>query len=64
MQKRHLVSHAEAEQLLRRAGYSDERIEDVLGKLPDPIDSERDAEALFRLGVSLGGLMDRMGGSP
>jgi hypothetical protein len=62
-QTRH-VSHAEAERILRSAGYSSEQIEDVLRDVPDPIDSERDAEALFRHGISVGGLMDRMGGSP
>ena len=64
MQNRRLFSHDEAERTLRRAGYSDEQIADVLRDLPDPIDTERDAEALLRHGVSVGGLMDRMGGSP
>jgi hypothetical protein len=41
-----------------------QQIEDVLRDVPDPIDSERDAEALFQHGISVGGLMDRMGGSP
>jgi hypothetical protein len=59
-----LISHAEAEQILRRAGYSREGIDDVLRHVPDPIDVGRDAEALFKLGVSVGSLMDRMGGSP
>lgn len=64
MEKSDLVSHADAKQILRRAGYSPEQIEDVLRHLPDPIDLERDAEALFKLGVSRGALIDRMGGSP
>jgi hypothetical protein len=64
VEKRRLVSHAEAEKILRRAGYSHERIEDVLRHLPDPIDTERDGEALFKHGISAGSLMDRMGGSP
>jgi hypothetical protein len=59
-----LVSHAEAERIWRRAGYSQEQIKDVLRDIPDPIDTERDAEALFKLGVSVGALVDRMGGSP
>ena len=59
-----MVSHAEAEPILRRAGYSQERIEDVLSDFPDPIDTERDGEALFKLGISADRLMDRMGGSP
>jgi hypothetical protein len=64
MQKSHLVSHAEATQVLRRAGYPQERIDDVLRHLPDPIDTERDAAACFKLGLSVDSLVDRMGGSP
>ena len=64
MARKQLLSHAEAEATLRRAGYSTERIRDILGRFPDPIDIERDAEALFKLGVSRGYLSDRMGGSP
>jgi hypothetical protein len=64
MQKSYLVSHAEAEQVLRRAGYPQERIDDMLRQLPDPIDTERDAAACFNLGLSVGTLVDRMGGSP
>jgi hypothetical protein len=64
MERRRLVSHAEAEQVLRRAGLSEERIDEVLGQLPDPIDTERDADALFKHGLTAERLMDRMGGSP
>ena len=64
MQNRHLVSHAEAAEMWRRAGYSPEQISNVLRDLPDPIDSERDAETLFKLGVSVGTIMDRLGSSP
>jgi hypothetical protein len=59
-----LRSHAEVERYFRKAGYSQEQIEDLLRHLPDPIDTERDAEALFKLGVGVGALVDRMGGSP
>lgn len=58
------ISHAEAEQTLRRAGYSPKQIEDVLRETPDPIDPERDSETLFKHGITQGTLMDRMGGSP
>jgi hypothetical protein len=64
MEKWQLISHAEAAAILRRAGHSQEEIEESLRHLPDPIDTERDAEALFKLGASRGTLMDRMGGSP
>jgi hypothetical protein len=64
VEKRQLISHAEAKRLLLRAGYSRERIEELLRHLPDPIDADRDADVLFKLGLSRGSLMDRMGGSP
>ena len=64
MEKRQLISHAEAKQILRRVGYPQERIDDVLRQLPDPIDTARDAEAVFKLGVSRDTLMDRLGSSP
>jgi hypothetical protein len=64
MARKQLLSHAEAEAILRRAGYSTERIREILGRFPDPIDPERDGEALFRLGISRGILADRMGSSP
>jgi hypothetical protein len=64
MEKRLIFSHAEAEQILRRAGFHQEQIDDVLGDLPDPIDIERDGDALVKHGVSREQLMDRLGGSP
>jgi hypothetical protein len=64
VEKRHLFSHAEVEKVLRRAGYSQERIEEVLHDLPDPLDVERDGDALLKHGLSGESLMDRMGGSP
>jgi hypothetical protein len=59
-----LISHAEAAQVLRHAGYSQDRIREMLRDLPDPIDPERDGVALFKLGLSADQLMDRMGGRP
>jgi hypothetical protein len=59
-----LYSHAEAEDALRRAGYSQELIEDVLRDVPDPIDADRDAEAFLKHGLTVDALTDRMGGSP
>jgi hypothetical protein len=50
--------------VLRRAGYSDEFIRELLSQLPDPMDVQRDQEILMRYGVSPERLMDRLGGSP
>lgn len=57
-------SHEEAAHVLRRAGYSDEFIREVLSQLPDPIDLRRDGPILARYGLSPERLMDRLGGSP
>jgi hypothetical protein len=57
-------THEEFARALRRAGYSDEFISDVLSQLPDPIDLQRDQQILARHGLSPERLMDRMGGSP
>lgn len=57
-------SHEEAARVLRRAGYSDEFIHEVLQQLPDPLDLERDGQILGRYGLSPELLRDRMGGSP
>jgi hypothetical protein len=58
------VPHAAAERMLRRAGYSDQQIKGLLRKLPDPIDTERDGEVLFKHGISAGKLIERMGAGP
>jgi hypothetical protein len=57
-------SHEEAARVLRRAGYSDEFISEVLRELPDPIDLQRDQHILARYGLNPERLMDRMGGGP
>jgi hypothetical protein len=59
-----LRSHEEFERVMRRAGYSDEVIQEVLGQLPDPIDLERDRQVLARYNLGPEQLMDRLGGSP
>ena len=62
--KWHAVTHADAIQVLHRAGYSAETIEEVLRDLPDPIDTERDLATLAERGVTGDSLSDRLGGSP
>lgn len=59
-----MLSHAEAKEILRRAGFHQEHIDDVLRDLPDPIDIELDADALVKHPVSREQLIDRIGGSP
>jgi hypothetical protein len=59
-----LRSQEEFARALRRAGYSDEFISEVLSQLPDPVDLQRDQQILARYGLSPERLMDRMGGGP
>jgi hypothetical protein len=64
VEEKRLISHAEVERVLLRAGYSQEQIDDVLQRFGDPMD-EGDCEAIEgELGISVSALMDRMGGSP
>jgi hypothetical protein len=64
MEQPGLVSRAEIDRVLRRAGIPPKQIEEALRRLPDPLD-ERDCAALERqFGISRESLMDRMGGSP
>jgi hypothetical protein len=64
MERRRFVSHAEAKRMLRRAGYTERQIKDVLRDIADPIDTERDGDELLKRGISAGEMMDRMGASP
>jgi len=50
--------------ILRRAGYSEEAINDLTAELGDPIDLDRDRRILDRLGLTRDRLMSIMGASP
>jgi hypothetical protein len=50
--------------VLRRAGVSEQTVEALDAELDDPVDVNRDADVFFRHGITLGQLIDRMGGSP
>jgi hypothetical protein len=58
------LSKAEATKVLRRVGFSDEKIGQVLGELDDPIDIDRDVAVLEKYGITRDVLVDLMGGSP
>jgi hypothetical protein len=62
--QRRISSHAEFCKVLRRAGYPTPHVQSVLRDLADPIDFDRDGEALLSMGISLDRLIDAMGGSP
>ena len=59
-----LRSHEHFTRVLRRAGYSDQFINDVLSQLADPINLRRDQQILAHYRLSSERLMDRLGGSP
>lgn len=59
-----LRRHEEVTRVMRRAGYSDEFIRELLSQLPDPVDLQRDQQILGRYRLSSERLMDRLGGSP
>jgi CBS-domain-containing membrane protein len=58
------ISKAEATSVLRRVGFSQEKIAEFLSELEDPIDIDRDATVLEKHGISRDMLVDLMGGSP
>jgi|SoiMethySBSTD1v2_1073268.scaffolds.fasta_scaffold960514_2 hypothetical protein len=62
--ERDLKSKAEVFAVLRRAGVSEQTIQELDARLPDPIDARRDAAVLLRYGITLDTMIDRMGGSP
>ena len=57
-------THEQFSRVLRRAGYPDAFIREVLSELPDPIDLKRDEHILGRYGLSGERLMEHLGGSP
>jgi hypothetical protein len=57
-------SHDEVRRVLRRAGYTEEFIRELLSELPDPVELDRDEPIFARYGLGAERLMDRLGGSP
>jgi hypothetical protein len=49
---------------LRRACVGQETVEVLEHVLQDPVDLDRDGDLLLAHGISLDGLIDRVGGSP
>jgi hypothetical protein len=50
--------------VLRRAALPESTVQALDAALVDPVDLRRDGDLLSRHGISLDGLIDRMGGSP
>ena len=47
--------------VMRRAGMID-RVSEAEHRLPDPVDLDTDSDLSLRLGLSIGSLVDRLGG--
>lgn len=58
------ISRDEVLRILRRAGFSTERIDEIATKLPEQVDTTRDEALLASYGVTRSLLMDMFGGSP
>jgi hypothetical protein len=58
------MSHTEFRNVLQRAGYGTAQAQTIVRGLPDPINFDRDGEALLSRGVWLDRLTDAVGGSP
>jgi hypothetical protein len=58
------MSKASVAEVLHHVGFPEDKVNELLAQLADPVDFDRDAAILDRYGVDRGILMDRMGGSP
>jgi hypothetical protein len=58
------LSKATVIEIIRRAGYTPEVIDELSSHLQDPVDLDRDASLLAHYGVTRTALTDRLGGSP
>ena len=61
--RRRLVKREQALDAMRRVGL-EEYVEEAAGKLPDPIDLDRDQELLASYGLTRTQVLDRLGSSP
>jgi hypothetical protein len=59
-----VMTHAEAQRVLTRAGLAPEVIANLLGELPDPIDIDSAEPTFMKYGITMDRLTDRLGGSP
>lgn len=56
-------ARSEVVNLMRRVGMGD-AVPAAMSTLPDPVDTDRDAAALQKLGLSRGRLMELLGSGP
>jgi hypothetical protein len=57
------LSKEEVIEVIRRAGYTPEMIDEIASKLPDPVDLDQGASLLAHYGMTREQLMDRLGGT-
>jgi hypothetical protein len=53
----------EVRKVLMREGFEQQRMDDALAELPDPIDIDRHGDVLMRYGITRDSLTDLLGGS-
>jgi hypothetical protein len=59
-----LVTKAQVLSELRRAGWSEQTIQDLTLALPESVALDRDGDLLLRYGISHDSLVSAFGGSP
>ncbi|HWC39235.1 MAG TPA: hypothetical protein VG476_11930 [Acidimicrobiales bacterium] len=64
METQRTLSKATVIEIIRRAGYTPEVVDEIASRLQDPVDLDRDASLLAHYGVTRTALTDRLGGSP
>jgi hypothetical protein len=58
------VSKKTALEVVRRAGYPPEVVEEIASQLPDPVNFDRDEALLVSYGLTRGQLSEALGSSP
>ena len=58
-----MMSKADLTAILHRVGVDDATIHKLLEPLPDPVDLDKEGPYLYRHGISLDRIIDRLGGS-
>jgi hypothetical protein len=58
------MAKSEVARVLRRTGFTAEKVDEILAQVAEPVDLERDQAVWIRYGITRSHLEDLMGGSP